>query len=432
MKTTKATNTTQVVAAPKKNYAAYLANAWILIPALMLLRVVNEYALNIPYTDDYHAILQFLSDFKHANVGDKFALLFKQHNEHRLLFSRVVYVLYYWITGTVDFRVLIFMGNIAWVTAFLLLVHFMKKYIGKGWNILALILGFALFDLTNFDNSNAAMFGMQNYGIVMLFMFSLYFYDKGTKRSLWFAVLFQFIAIFSSGNGLLASLALILFNVLKKDKTQMIASIATALVFCPLYFIHYKSSADSSPYIDAAKVLPFFFHMSGAHFAYLFGLENPYESGVVRGVIVIALLLLVLPVTKKLQIKKEAVPFLAILFFVLASMGTASIFRSWSDFVQAYSSRFFLYTHLLISLIMILGYMKLQDKKIQLPALIAFGLLILYNYRAGYDFGEGNFAKTYNRLTSNEYYWPMPNTDEPRKIAEQACKDNIYCIQEER
>src|SRR6266542_1891938 len=109
----------EIQLAPKNPVWNYLVNAWIFIPAVMYYAVVSQNVVNIPIMDDYEAILQFLLNFKSASFGEKLALMFSQHAEHRLLFSRIVYVTYYTLFGHVNFKHIIFIADLQLLAIFL-------------------------------------------------------------------------------------------------------------------------------------------------------------------------------------------------------------------------------------------------------------------------------------------------------------------------
>lgn len=67
---------------------------------------LNEYAVNIPVTDDYQATLSFLYNYE-TYPANRFALLVGQHNEHRIVASRLLALWQYSLTGEVNFRQLL-------------------------------------------------------------------------------------------------------------------------------------------------------------------------------------------------------------------------------------------------------------------------------------------------------------------------------------
>ncbi|MBE7415150.1 MAG: hypothetical protein HS130_07950 [Deltaproteobacteria bacterium] len=83
-------------------------------PPVYFFSIIHKYAANVPYGDDYSAILDFLLRYQDADGAlQKLGMLFAQHNEHRIAFGNLATVAMYKLTGTVDFRSMIFFGNAA-------------------------------------------------------------------------------------------------------------------------------------------------------------------------------------------------------------------------------------------------------------------------------------------------------------------------------
>lgn len=104
----------------------FLKDAWIFLPAVPYFVVVLQNAPNVPIMDDYDAILAFLNNWRGADLMGKLSLLFQQYNEHRLLHSRIVYVLYYSLFGNVDFRNLILLADLQLVIIASVSVYFIR------------------------------------------------------------------------------------------------------------------------------------------------------------------------------------------------------------------------------------------------------------------------------------------------------------------
>ena len=84
----------------------------VFIPILGYFLFLDKYAVNIPYLDDY-TFFDFLPKlFSEISFGEKVELFFEQHNEHRIFLNRVFAFLIYWLNGNLNYRVMIFIGNI--------------------------------------------------------------------------------------------------------------------------------------------------------------------------------------------------------------------------------------------------------------------------------------------------------------------------------
>ena len=396
-------------------------NAWILIPAIAYFAMVNEYALNIPYGDDYDAVLDFLNKFVPAGFNEKISLLFSQHNEHRIVFSRIVFVLYYKIFGGVNFRHLIFIANLELVTIFFILLYFIRKAIPKYWNIAGFILSLSLFDPGNFENADFAMAGIQNYGVIMLFLLSILFYSFNKRKYLVPAIFFQAMVVFSSGNGIIACFFIVLFAVLLKDKIKIISAVASMLIFAPLYFLNYKkgSLAAGSSIGDS---ISYFIKQTGAIYN--------FDLAFILGLCVLVLLAVSIPVSKKLKWTANTEPFIVLLLFVFASMAIVAYFRSNVKGIQIFTSRYLIYPHLLTAILFVFGFIKLGERKIKWPVVIVFIMIMLSVFVQNREWGKSGFEVEYTRLINPDFVYP--DKQRAKLVTEESCRLGIYCIQDER
>src|SRR5690606_28527906 len=104
---------------------SFLVNFWIFIPIVIYFVLLDKYALNLPLEDDYDAILIFMNDYKAADFMGKLQAMFSAHNEHKLLHSRIIYVLYDAIFGSINFNHLRLIANFQLVLLFLIIVSYL-------------------------------------------------------------------------------------------------------------------------------------------------------------------------------------------------------------------------------------------------------------------------------------------------------------------
>jgi hypothetical protein len=97
------------------NKTLVIASCALALAALAVyLGSVARYSSNVPFWDDFDAVLGFLIGY-HDNPGQHWEQLSALHNEHRLLFSRLVVVADYQLNGHVDMLHLIWLGNAGWL-----------------------------------------------------------------------------------------------------------------------------------------------------------------------------------------------------------------------------------------------------------------------------------------------------------------------------
>jgi len=403
----------------------YVKHIILSLPAIIYFFNVWKYAVNIPLQDDYLAILQFLNKYITAKGIDRFFLLFSLHNEHRIFSSRVVYVVYYSLFGDINFRNLIFIANFQLLILFYALLVFIKKCLPTHWFIASFITALCLFDLSGWENADFAMAAMQNYGIFLWLALSLLFYSLPGKKNMIAGLLFQFICIYSSGNGIVAGIIITLFNMLSGDRKRMILSSSVLLLLGPLYFIHYNPSPTGHPATDISKVVRYFFWLAGAHV--IIDKEMP---AVCFGIFVIVVFAIFFPVNKKLRINTPILPLACMSLFLILSMGVVALFRYNVAGVVPNSSRYLIYPHLLMALIFIFMLYRFQNKKAIFPMAACCIVLLLIQYRTNCNWGRDCMPALQHNLQYTDYY-----TDDKalsKQIADESCNRKIYCIQDFR
>ena len=407
----------------------YIAYAFICLPAIIHFFVINHFALNLPYYDDFTAILAFLNKYKTSGATDKFLLLFSYHNEHRIFLARFVSLMYYSVFGNINFRGLIFIGNAQLLFILTISIHFIKKALPNHWKLTAFLFSLFIFDLNNWNNADWAMASLQNQSTLFLALASLYFYSLDKKWHLLLAILIQFICTFSSGNGTIASLCIMLYTILSKEKSKMICGIGAFIIFAPMYFIHFKPLSHS---VGIHNFILALFQLTSGHFYIGRRNYNIYIMEGISAVYFIALLYL-FPIRKKLQIRKEYLPFVSILAFVLCTIALLCRNRGIEIIGGIPPSRYLIYCNYLTGILFLFFMIKFQQKKFTNIITITFAIIMVFCYAR-------NFKVSYYRTnTWREYVlrnvpnpWGPPEIEEEAAIAKESCRLNIYCIEPEK
>lgn len=392
------------------------------IPFGIFIYHVLTYATNQPRQDDYDAILDFLVTFKRAGFPERLALLFSQHNEHRIATSRAIYATYYLIFGNINFRNLIILDAVLLSLLFLNISYFIKNGLGRGWQFGVLVLSMCIFDLSSYENMDFAMAGMQNFGVIFFFAFSLFCYDSKKSWAIWPAILFQAFCVFSSGNGNVGAFFIVLFNLVNGRRRTILASVTTFIIVSPLYYYHYVQPASDFLTLDPAKFVPFFLHTIGAHFS--------YTEGIFAACLLLVTMFLSLPFTRRLKVNREFLPLMCLLGFVLGSVGVMSVFRGNLPIECSFASRYFIYSHLVVALAYIFLVARLQHTKIWAGLNTAVLALLLLFYWRNYHDGSNGFSSFRNDFRRMEFHYP--DRQRALMITENACKEGIYCIDKNR
>ena len=126
-----------------------LATFLILFPVIVFYLVFQKYAVNIPHWDDF-AIRNTLAQMLETDsFSEKLKLLFSQHNEHRILLTRLSAWFVYLLQGTLNLKSLMFIGFLALVGLLVIFFQVSKKYKSP---LLAFVpVSFILFNIGLFD-----------------------------------------------------------------------------------------------------------------------------------------------------------------------------------------------------------------------------------------------------------------------------------------
>jgi hypothetical protein len=122
-----------------------------LVPVAFILTRVASAARDIAYWDEFDTALSLLLQLDSGvGFGDLVARLFAVSNEHRMVTSRLMFAVSYWLTGTVDFAVVSWIGNASLVALCVLLVVAVKTPVRR--LRLGFVLAMLLFQLEHYEN----------------------------------------------------------------------------------------------------------------------------------------------------------------------------------------------------------------------------------------------------------------------------------------
>ncbi|KON75611.1 hypothetical protein, partial [Leptospira kirschneri] len=174
---------------------------------------IRKYSVNFPFGDDYNTILGFLDLWEKSD--SKISILFAQYNEHRLVFLRIVILVYLKVFHTINFSHLILIGNTFIVLCILLLYYTIED---KRRFILISPIFLAIFNFSNWETQTWAMASLSNYPVIYFGFLSLYFLSKEKFIDFVLGIFFAVIAVFCQGNGMFVFLSGV--PLLLKDKSK--------------------------------------------------------------------------------------------------------------------------------------------------------------------------------------------------------------------
>lgn len=214
-----------------------------------------HYAVDVPKWDD-HALREFLTNLsKEPTLSGKVYYLFRQHNEHRIVYDRIVAYLADKLTGRLNYVHLMAVGNLSLVGLLMLFGAVLRRAGQSLWY--AAPVAFLLFNLSQWENLYWGMAALQNFSVVLFVLWAIYRLTYADDLS--GALALATLATLTSGNGILvwpvgfALLAYQRFGQTAQTGTYRRSSnplwwwSLTAVVVVGLYFVGYEKPAGNPP-----------------------------------------------------------------------------------------------------------------------------------------------------------------------------------------
>ncbi len=171
---------------------------FIFFPPVSLLFLMYKYAVNIAHWDDHAIRYSVINIVKSNSFLEKIQLLFKQHNEHRIVITRITAYISNLFVGSIDYRFLMLVG-FAFLISILLIIsrlNFNKLIL----SIFSLLIFHPAFN----ENTFWGMAAVQNFGVLFFAFLTAYFV---AKENIIMAILAATLCVFTSGNGILILIA---------------------------------------------------------------------------------------------------------------------------------------------------------------------------------------------------------------------------------
>jgi hypothetical protein len=168
-----------------------------LLSVLLYYTLIYTQAIDLYLADDFHLFKTVVWMQDAETVAEKWRLLFDQHNEHRIIFPRLLTLIDYWVEGHVNFRTLNIVASLVTLgTAGMLALEF-RRYRLHALYFLPVV--WILFQPQSYDNISYTISIVQLYGIVLL-AFGVFMLLDRHRPTL--ALTVALIATFSHGNGM--------------------------------------------------------------------------------------------------------------------------------------------------------------------------------------------------------------------------------------
>lgn len=357
------------------------------LPIYIFYCSVFLFTVNIPYWDDYDSILNFTNNFQDSNLKNKILLIFSQHNEHRIVFNRAVTLVSYYLTGKINFKLLVFIGNMSLIGLTILLL---KSSVFLQKKVLYFIPAiFLIFQPQYWGGIYFATPSLSNLSVIFFVFASLYLLKKESVKYFIFSLLLALLATFTNGNGIIVFFSALPVLIYQRKHKRIILWISTGMVCALFYFYGYIKPAYHPSIIDSVFVHPlhtliYLFHFVGLSFLNTgvnYG-KSVYLIPLVTGIFFTSYFIYLIRIK---FYKKNAVIISFILFLFLTSFAV-SLCRSAFDL---FPSRYRIIS-VLISALFYLSLLEiLPENKIKrfFPILLTFSILFnLISYYQNYNY----------------------------------------------
>lgn len=252
----------------------------VLIPVAIYFGFLARYTVNVPYYDDYANILRFFYIYDRLeSLPEKLAFFFSQHNEHRLLFNRLVVFVTQALTGSVNFKYLILFGHCAILLSFGVILASYRKH--RAFYVIALLGAILLFQPATKVEALWAMVAMSGYYVIFFALLSFYLLARPGRLSFATALLVACLALYTQANGVFALLIGMIWTALRaatdhknrrEQATRALLWWGVTVVILVAYFSDYYTPAGHNSLLDAWQnplaLIRYFLLLAGINLAY--------------------------------------------------------------------------------------------------------------------------------------------------------------------
>jgi hypothetical protein len=323
----------------KNHQLIYFISSWLLFlfPFALYALCVIRYTLNVPIWDDFDLILHFINNFVQTpSLKERLAQLFLQHNEHRMVFERIIFILQYYLFGRVNFQYLNYLGNLGWLLSVAFLAYIWKD---RSHSFAIDLLPYSYL-LLSFIYTESMFWASSSLPFYWSFFFTLLFIYFLIHDSLFLICALFGLVLFTTGGGLVLVPLAWVYLLIKHYYRHLVIFALYSLVTINVYFYHYTWAQTNQVLFSLANLplyLKYWLTFLGASLELLTHIPG---IGLVCGAI--GCLLMVI-----LWFKSPQDDFTWLLLsFVLLVAAEAALLRSSLGIGQALSTRYAQYSML--------------------------------------------------------------------------------------
>ncbi len=236
-------------------YRQYI-NILSIIAICIFVFVIVKYSLNIPIYDDYDIVVRhiYLLSIEKISLQDEITFLFSQHNEHRVVVSRLFVLCQWYLTNVIDIKHLIILSNIIFSIGLFFVLNYITNTLFEGYQTLiaTLIAYLLIYNFINWDDFLYYPNCPQHPLSIIFSMVALICLDKYAKehRNIYFVfcIVFSMIATYSFSSSLVLPPVAVVYLIVIKDYKKFVWYCVFIIPVTLLYFWGYKTTSDVPPF----------------------------------------------------------------------------------------------------------------------------------------------------------------------------------------
>lgn len=209
-----------------------------LVPLFVYGYIFGEVALNVNYIAyDDTTILSVIQGFDEANWAERWKALTALFPEHRLVFSRLVVLSFYYLTGSVNLAGLMLVGNLCWVGCLWIFYRVFRSTELSLWYFVPV--PWLWLNIQSFENMFWGVSSLCNFGVLFFGLYALYYAVFSSRSVVLPALLCALIATFTYGNGLMIWAVMALLSWIRGQRVFAGLVVAVALGVSYVYFLDF-------------------------------------------------------------------------------------------------------------------------------------------------------------------------------------------------
>ncbi|WP_291196233.1 hypothetical protein [Dyadobacter sp.] len=234
----------------------------VVLPVLYFFILLDAHVVNIPYTDDFN-LLETVQKLRNSgSFTGMLKALFEQVNQHRFGFERIVMLIMFALTGSVNIKTQIIIGDLFMLgIGYLLYLGLKKERISWYWFI---PVPYILFNLVYFENAYWGIAALQNTPLIFFAMLTVHGLAREDEKGFRVGLIAALLTTFTSGSGLLAWIVgMIILTFQKRFKSLLWWLVASVVVLLFYFFFDYQFVSSpgekvwNHPFFNAIFVMAF-------------------------------------------------------------------------------------------------------------------------------------------------------------------------------